>query len=155
MTYDPYKIIPAILVAAYKDDEVLLTRRKNTSYMDGWYSLPGGHLEEHETLQEGAAREMEEETGIKINPENLELFRIYQNKNTPDRQYIGFIFRINKWSGDAGVVEEKSDDVKFFSLGKLPEKIIPYHREAINYLKSSPKIDITFTPLGSFDPSGR
>lgn len=155
MSYDPYKIIPAVLVAIIKEDKkVLLARRNNTSYMDGWYGLPGGHLEENETLQEGAVREVKEEVGLLIDPGELELFQIYQNQNTPGRQYIGFIFRAKKWAGRPEAGEDKVEGVEFFDMKKLPDKIIPYHKKAIENIKA-PAMDIIFTPLGVFNPSGK
>lgn len=155
MSYDPYKVIPAVLVAVSDGRQILLTRRRNTSYMDGWYSLPGGHMEENETLQDCAVREIKEETDLLIKAPELELYCVYQNQNTPDRQYLGFIFRTAKWYGIAGVKEEKSDDVRFFDIKHLPDKIIPYHLEAIKQLKSKNHIKPIYTPLGSFDPSGQ
>ncbi len=154
MTYRPYKIIPAVLVALLKDGQVLLARRAGTGYMDGWYGLPGGHLEEDETLQEGAAREVLEEVGIKLNPKKLELFHIYQNMNTPGRQYAGFIFRTDMWIGEYNSKEDKVEDVELFDLDRLPDRTIPYHKQALSDIKRQP-INITYTPIGSFDPSGK
>jgi len=47
------------------DGKVLLVRRRFEP-MAGRWSLPGGTLELGETLQEGAAREMKEETGLEV-----------------------------------------------------------------------------------------
>ncbi|MEM3852431.1 MAG: NUDIX hydrolase [Methanomassiliicoccales archaeon] len=45
------------------NDTILLVKRRNDPYK-GRYVLPGGILEEHETLEECAVRELREETGI-------------------------------------------------------------------------------------------
>lgn len=42
---------------------VLLIRRKNEPYKDKW-AFPGGFLDEQETLEEAARRELKEETGL-------------------------------------------------------------------------------------------
>ena len=151
MTYDPFKVIPAVLVAAIKDGEVLLARRHKTSYMDGWYGLPGGHLEPGESIQEGAARELLEELNVVARPADMELFHVYQN-NQPNtnRQYIGFIFRVQKWSGTPMSMEEKVKDVQLFKLSNLPERLIPYHREALDNI-GGPAISTTFTTLYGSD----
>lgn len=49
------------------DGCVLLTKRKNETrnFPRAWV-LPGGHLEAGETLEQGAIRELFEETGIEI-----------------------------------------------------------------------------------------
>ena len=39
------KIAITALLLLTKDDKILLTRRYNTGYEDGKYSLPGGHVE--------------------------------------------------------------------------------------------------------------
>jgi 8-oxo-dGTP diphosphatase len=44
--------------------EILLIRRKNPPYQGMW-SIPGGFMEIDETLEQTAARELEEETGLK------------------------------------------------------------------------------------------
>src|SRR5262249_27365394 len=43
----------------------------------GQVALPGGFLEFGETWQEGCARELREETGLKIDPGEVRLFRAY------------------------------------------------------------------------------
>ncbi len=44
--------------------KLLLIKRGNHPYMDCW-ALPGGFIEENETAYQAAARELEEETGLK------------------------------------------------------------------------------------------
>ena len=43
---------------------VLLMRRAGTGFFDGLYSLPGGHVEEGESIRATAVREMREELGV-------------------------------------------------------------------------------------------
>lgn len=52
-------------------------------YSHKTYQFPGGHLEEGETLEECLLREIEEETGIKINDATIKPFEkiTYYNKN--------------------------------------------------------------------------
>ena len=56
-----------VIFSRSKDgDKILLVKRKNDPYGGKW-ALPGGFLEEKEPLETGAARELEEETGVKVN----------------------------------------------------------------------------------------
>jgi dTMP kinase len=45
--------------------EVLITKRGSSPFK-GWWALPGGHVEENETVEDGARREAAEETGLKL-----------------------------------------------------------------------------------------
>ena len=49
----------------FKDDRVLLVKRKNPPYPNEW-AIPGGKVRYGETLKQAVAREIREETGIDI-----------------------------------------------------------------------------------------
>src|SRR4051812_19679582 len=50
-----------------EEPKVLFIERKNEPFKGMW-AIPGGFIEMHETLIEAAARELEEETGLKNIP---------------------------------------------------------------------------------------
>ncbi|MBX4190538.1 NUDIX domain-containing protein [Candidatus Saccharibacteria bacterium] len=132
-----------------KEKSVLLLRRQNTGWLDGYYDLPAGHLEDQEPLKEGASRELMEEAGVKVSPENLRLIHIHQNHHRPKVPHYGYIFQASRWKGEPRLVEpEKSDDIGFFPLNKLPEKITPYVKEALEKL-GSPEVTISYHGPGS------
>ena len=54
-----------IAVIVLKGNRILLGKRKN-SHGTGTWALPGGHLEFNESIEACAAREVLEETGIRI-----------------------------------------------------------------------------------------
>jgi ADP-ribose pyrophosphatase YjhB (NUDIX family) len=70
-------------------NQILLCRRAQEPARGQW-ALPTGYLELGETLQEGAARETCEETGVVINPELLELCLVV---NMPKIEQVAIIFR--------------------------------------------------------------
>lgn len=119
-------VLPAVFVIVLDDDgRVLLHCRKNTGYMDGYYDFPSGHLEPDELLQDGAVREVLEETGLRVMPEDLQLVHIGQNYSEPGRPYINFFFRTQKWSGTPKICEpEKCAALAFFDPAHLP-KVTP------------------------------
>lgn len=55
---------------------VLVRRNQEGDPHRGELALPGGYLDVGETWQEGAARELFEETGTKVNPDNIILAQV-------------------------------------------------------------------------------
>lgn len=66
------KKVPAIAVHAVviKNNKILLLKRKNV-WAKGCWQSPSGHLEYNETVEEGASRELKEETSLKCEHFNL------------------------------------------------------------------------------------
>jgi ADP-ribose pyrophosphatase YjhB (NUDIX family) len=64
----------------FRGDRILLVERGKPPLL-GWWSLPGGALETGETLEQGVAREVLEETGLIVRPMRVaEIFeRIMQD----------------------------------------------------------------------------
>lgn len=60
--------IPEVSVLIRKGDKILFVLRTNTGWMDGFYALPGGHLEADENFTNAGVREAHEEVGITIGP---------------------------------------------------------------------------------------
>jgi 8-oxo-dGTP diphosphatase len=48
-----------------KANKVLLLKRANTGFLDGFWSVPAGRLDEGESASVGAKRELLEEVGLK------------------------------------------------------------------------------------------
>ena len=60
----PAVTVDIVVLTETKDDrEVLLIRRAMDPYQGAW-ALPGGFVDLHESLDEAAQRELEEETGL-------------------------------------------------------------------------------------------
>lgn len=143
------QVIPSVFTAIIRDAKVLLIRRANTGWMDGYYDLPAGHLEDQERLKDGAARELKEETGLRVDPSDLKLIHVHQNHHLPKSPHYGYIFQASKWEGEPRLVEpEKSDDIGFFPLNSLPEKITPYVKEALSSIDSH-EVSISYHAPGS------
>lgn len=110
-------------------EEILLSLRQNTGYRDGYYDLPGGHVDENEDLFFAMIREAKEEIGIDIFREDMKMVHIYHHFR---KNMLKFVFSVNKYDGILINNEpEKCKELKWFEVEKLPENIIPKIREEI------------------------
>ncbi len=84
----------------------------------GEWSLPGGKLEWGETLEEGAIREVKEETGITIR--DPQVISVHNCKN----EYAHFVtigLLAHEWDGEARVMEpDEIVEWRWFDLRNLP-----------------------------------
>jgi len=98
---------------------ILLVKRLNNPFKDRW-ALPGGFVEENESLKAAAQRELHEETNVKTI--ELHQFHAFGNPGRDPRGhcvtvvYYGFI-DINLIAPKAG---DDAKEVKWFKLNELP-----------------------------------
>jgi len=130
-----FKVIPAVhLILIDTNDQLLLTRRFNTGYEDGKYSVIAGHVEEGETVKQAMIREALEEASISIEENDIEFIHVMYRKrekvHASDR--VDFFFKCQTWKGIPKIMEsDKCDDMTWYFYNKLPENIIPYVKSAI------------------------
>lgn len=112
--------------------QILLVKRAPHLPNGNKYTIPGGFLDRDETIQEGALRELKEESGLI--GEELLLFHINDNPKRPkeDRQNVDFIFVIKKFSGEF-VENEEVTAIEWFDKDSLPtdEAFAFDHRDSI------------------------
>lgn len=114
----------------FRDDKILLSRRFNTGYRDGEYSVPAGHLDGNETVRAAAAREAAEEVGVQIEKDDI-LFSSVMHRNEGDER-VDFFLHVLAWRGEPLNNEpNKCDDLYWEHIDSLPVNIIPYVRRAI------------------------
>ena len=149
MTNERFKLIAAVHLFLGRDGRVLLARRCNTRYGDGWYSVIAGHLDGGEEVQAAAIREAREEAGIAIAPADLEVVGVMHRKAAGER--IDFFLAAGRWSGEIANAEpHKCDELGWYGLERLPEKTIPYVRRALdNYRRG-----VWFDSFGWREPDG-
>lgn len=132
MKRERYNLSVAVFVLLRNGNRVCLLKRTGTGWMDGYYSLPAGGLEEKETLATAAAREAHEETGVIIAPEYLRLSHS-MHVWTENRSWMGHFFSCTRWEGEPFIVEpDKHGDMRWQEIEDLPQNTIPYVRQAIN-----------------------
>ena len=85
MARDWFRVVAAVHLFLIRDGQVLLLRRYNTGYEDGWYSVIAGHLDGGEEVTAAMRREAREEAGIEIAPEDLRVVGVMHRKATEER----------------------------------------------------------------------
>jgi 8-oxo-dGTP diphosphatase len=133
-------------VMLFRDGKILLGQRhvdpqKADSKLrgEGTWTMPGGKLEYGESFEDGARREVLEETGVSLN--GVKVICVNNDKN----EYAHFVtigLFSDSFSGEAKVMEP--DEIvrwDWFSLDNLPSplyfpsaKIIENYRQGLFYL---------------------
>jgi 8-oxo-dGTP diphosphatase len=117
-----------------KDDAILLGKRKNC-YGEGTWGLPGGHLEQGESIRECVRRELKEELDI----EGLEFKLISVADCINERgHYVHISFLFEKFTGEIRNMEpDLCYEWNFFPLSSLPEDLFDPHRNILkNYFEN-------------------
>ena len=116
-----------------RDGQVLFGRRRNTGFEDGAYHLPSGHLEAGESVVQALIREAKEEVGVTIPEECVEFAHIMHNSSGGGR--AAFFFTVHQWGGMPENREpDKCSELRWFSLGDLPDHLIDYCRAALAHI---------------------
>jgi len=107
--------IGSALLVRDEANRILLGQRNKDPQRGSWV-IPGGKIHAFESIAEAAAREIEEETGLKV--EVGDQFRVYEIINPPNEHRIV----IYSWGRVAAGTPKASDDlaeVRFFSVDEL------------------------------------
>jgi 8-oxo-dGTP pyrophosphatase MutT (NUDIX family) len=128
-----FTLVPAAYIILRKENKVLLIRRANTGYLDGFYSLPSGHIDGEEPAIQAAVREAKEEVGIDIDASDLHFVHvIHRVAEEKDHERVDFFFETSKWKGETTNREpEKCDDIQWFSDDNLPAQLSPVVKQAL------------------------
>jgi 8-oxo-dGTP diphosphatase len=104
----PFLAVSAVIV---RDGRILLVRRARPPGR-GLFSLPGGVVEAGETLKQAVAREVHEETGLTVEPEQLAGHREVIVRDTAgrvERHFVILAFACRWREGEAAPSEEVAE----------------------------------------------
>jgi mutator protein MutT len=87
-----------------RDNEILIMKRAMGLMSGAWY-FPGGQLEHGETPEDGARREIMEETGLEV--QDLELFRAWTYEPAPNAYALAVSFTCSVPSGTEPTINEE------------------------------------------------
>lgn len=115
----PMLTVDTVALTLEETPSILLIQRGNPPFAGTW-ALPGGFVDEGETVAEAAPRELEEETGLRVGP--LEMLGVY---DTPGRDPRGWTVSVVYFARIPARVEVKggddASDARWFAVDELPE----------------------------------
>jgi len=119
-------------VMVLKDGKVLLGQRhvdpiKASSELhgEGTWTMPGGKLHFGESFEEGAKREVMEETGVEIEIKDLEVISL-TNDIVPDAHFVTAGMLLKEYPEEPRVMEpDEITQWKWFPIDQLPSPIFP------------------------------
>lgn len=100
-----------------KNGKVLLIKRGLEPFLGQW-AIPGGRIEDGETAEQCAIREMKEETGLDIEIEKL--VGIYSDPARDPRGIIAATYLVKKTGGKL-IAGSDASEYGWFDLNDLPD----------------------------------
>ena len=136
------------VVFGYKDRNlnVLLIKRKIAPFKDCW-ALPGGLVEEDESLEQAVERELKEETNVTI--DYLEQLYTFGKPGRDPRNRVVSIAYFALVKPEHHIIKADTDakDVAWFPINELPELAFD-HIVILNQAKKRLKSKLTYEPIG-------
>jgi len=124
---------PTATLICPKGSDILLVKRAFEPAKGDW-SLPGGFLELGETLEDGAKRELKEETNLKGDVIKLLGNCSHFNSIFGDVLLLGLLMKIENW--DELKTGDDASDAGFFNINDFPPLAFECHQKIFNiYLK--------------------
>lgn len=121
---------PTVNIFFIKTGKILLGRRTNTGWMDGWLCPFGGHVELGETPTQAALREIREEVGVHLKPAQLEFLCVAARNSLSE--YVAYEFTVQA-DGLSFINNEpqKCSELVWVDATHLPDDVIPDFRDII------------------------
>jgi 8-oxo-dGTP diphosphatase len=119
-----------VLVAAValidRNGRILLQRRRLGGEHGGLWEFPGGKVEPGESPQTAALREVEEELGVRLDPEAIRPLTFASDAQAPPaprRSYVILLYTCRAWQGEAECRE--GEEIRWFAAEELGQLEMP------------------------------
>ncbi|MBI3033140.1 NUDIX domain-containing protein [Candidatus Woesearchaeota archaeon] len=120
-----------------KNEVLLMKRGKACRSKVGWWSIPGGAVEFFEKIEDALKREVKEEVGLDIEIIKTLCLTEYFNKEE-GQHWVSPQYLCKIMSGTIENKEpEKCEEIAWFNLDKLPEKLVFPAVNALDALKNN------------------
>ena len=121
----------AILMDSHK--RFLFAQRPAGKSWEGYLEFPGGKIHEGESPRSGLARELNEELGITVAPEDLKPLTFIEHTYQQEGNILMLAYRCHQWSGTPAGLE--GQPLMWLHLSELAgHKILPADDPLLNIL---------------------
>ena len=128
---------PTVSLVCIKDNTILLVKRA-VEPSKGLWCLPGGFIENQETAQDAAHRELKEETNLE--GISVKTLGVCSKKNTVFGSVILIGFQIKINNGEKICAGDDAAEANFFNFKEIPSLAFSSHKTILNlYFKNERK----------------
>ena len=120
--------VPAVDVILQKGSEILLVKRKNEPFKDH-LALPGGFVNEGESVESAATREALEETSLEIQP--IDILGVYSDPNRDPRKQILTIVFVGIILNGMPNPGDDSSELEWVRVDDIPNKNLAFDHKQI------------------------
>lgn len=141
MSKERYKTKSAVFLLLKNANKILLQKRINTGFMDGYYDLAvSGHIEEGETITQAMIRESKEECNLTLEANELSMFTVIHKRCNPDDVYYYFYFVAEITDNRLQEIrigeKDKIGELLWAEISNLPANLIYHDKVAIENYKN-------------------
>jgi 8-oxo-dGTP pyrophosphatase MutT (NUDIX family) len=140
-------LVAAVIVHDKAADRILLLQRgPRAKFAQGQWDLPIGKSEPGEPITATAVRELHEETGVTVRPQDLRLAHVVHSAHSIEcpNGFLTVVFAADAWTGVPENREPgKHAEVRWWDTGALPEPFVRTTIRALRgYLADGPRLSL-------------
>lgn len=140
-------LVAAVIVHDTNTNRVLLLQRgPNAKFAQGMWDLPVGKNDPGEPITATAVRELYEETGIIVEPDDLRVAHVIHGARGVEAPngFVTIVFTAHHWAGEPHNREPgKHAQVQWISTTAIPENFVFTTASALHrYLNSGPQVSL-------------
>lgn len=119
---------PTVDVILQRESRVLMVRRKKDPFK-GQLALPGGFVNEGETVESAARRETKEETSLEVEP--IEILGVYSDPKRDPRKHIATVVFVGIMVGGSETAGDDAESIEWVDLASIDRQQIAFDHATI------------------------
>jgi 8-oxo-dGTP diphosphatase len=120
--------VPSVDIILQKGSEILLVKRKNEPFKDH-LALPGGFVNEGESVENAAIREAVEETSLEIEP--IDILGVYSYPKRDPRKHVLTVVFVGTILNGIPNPRDDSSEIEWVQLDDIQKKNLAFDHKQI------------------------